>query len=147
MRNKKLKVVIDTGIFISGLFQNNENCINILNLVEGNKLILYFSQETIGELIYIIKNFARYNIDDENERIELLYNIAELFYFSMSTNTMNTKIQSCKDKYDNMFLKCASEGKVNFLISDDIKSGLHNIELGKTKILTSDDFIKRYYNK
>ncbi|MCK9268588.1 MAG: PIN domain-containing protein, partial [Alkaliphilus sp.] len=94
-----------------------------------------------------IKNFARYNIDDENERIELLYNIAELFYFSMSTNTMNTKIQSCKDTYDNMLLRCASEGKVNFLISDDIKSGLHNIELGKTKILTSDDFIKRYYNK
>jgi predicted nucleic acid-binding protein len=103
-----------------------------------------FAQDTIGELIYLTKNFARHNIDDVFERILLLKGIAELFYHSLSINTMKTEIENSNDEYDDMFLKCAIEGKADYLITDDIKHGLHEREYNHLKIYTSEDFIKQY---
>ncbi|WP_445614328.1 PIN domain-containing protein [Geobacillus sp. YF-1] len=105
---------------------------------------LLFAQDTIGELIYLVKNFARYNIDNVSERILLLKWIAELFYYSLSVNTMNVEIEKSNDEYDDMFLKCAIEGKADYLITDDLKHGLHEREFDHLKVYTSKDFVKQY---
>jgi len=39
-----------------------------------------------------------------------------------------------------MFLKCAMKGKANYLISDDFKSGMHNIDSLGFKVLSAKDF-------
>ncbi|WP_429652912.1 PIN domain-containing protein [Aeribacillus composti] len=89
------------------------------------------------------KNFARHNIDDVSERILLLKGIAELFYHSLSINTMNYKIESSNDKYDDMFLKCALKGNADYLITDDMQHGLHEREYDNLKIYTSWDFVRQ----
>lgn len=145
MKNK-LKVVIDTNIFMYGWFSENKTfCTDIMELVEAQKLHLLFAQDTIGELMYISKNFARFHIDEEDERILLLQNIAELFHHSTSVNTVGTKSVELHDDNDNMFLKCAVKGQADYLISDDFKSGLHDDSIltdSGIKVVSSEEFIK-----
>jgi len=46
-----------------------------------------------------------------------------------------------------MFLKCAIEGKANYLISNDFRSGMHVIEesdKSDIKIVSSQEFIRMY---
>jgi putative PIN family toxin of toxin-antitoxin system len=144
MKKDNIKAVLDTNIFIASWFEESIECEKILELVKNRKIRLLFAQDTIGELIYLTKNFARHNIDDVYERILLLKGIAELFYHSLSINTMKTEIENSNDEYDDMFLKCAIEGKADYLITDDIKHGLHEREYNHLKIYTSEDFIKQY---
>jgi putative PIN family toxin of toxin-antitoxin system len=144
MKRNNIKVVLDTNIFIAAWFEESTDCEKILELVKNRKIRLLFAQDTIGELIYLVKNFARHNIDDVSERILLLKWIAELFYYSLSVNTMKTEVENSNDEYDDMFLKCAIEGKADYLISDDMKHGLHEREFDYLKVYTSKDFVKQY---
>jgi len=141
LKNKP-KVVVDTNIFIDGLFsfEDNEYCVKIMNMIDNNQLRLLFAQDTIGELIYVVKNFARHNIDNVKERIILLQNIVQSFYYSTSVNTSHTKSPEINDKYDSMFLKCAIEGKTDYLISDDLSSGMHEFEELGFKVMNAKDF-------
>ena len=143
MKNKP-KVVIDTNIFIDGLFSykeiDNEYCIKVIDLIDNRKILLLFAQDTIGELVYIAKNFARYNFNNIKDRISLLNYLIELFYHSTSVNTSNTISPEINDKYDDMFLKCAIQGNAEYLISDDLNSGMHDVEGLGFKILNAKDF-------
>lgn len=97
MKINKIKAVVDTNVFIGGLFRDQESANMILEMIEDNRIQLYFSQQTIGELIYLIKNFARHNIDNIDEQIELLHSVVELFYYSMSINTLDVDCPKTKD--------------------------------------------------
>ncbi|MFZ5945822.1 MAG: putative toxin-antitoxin system toxin component, PIN family [Bacillota bacterium] len=140
----KPKVVIDTNIFINSWFDNEPYCDQITALVDDNKLRLMFSQDMIGELFYIAKKYAIKHMSSEKPRLALLYNISDIIYKSESVNTINTICATLEDVYDEMFLKCAIEGKADFLISNDFKSGLHNTKNLKTTIINSSDFINLY---
>jgi predicted nucleic acid-binding protein len=87
MPEEKIKVVVDTNVFIHGMSHRNINSVKILKLIEQRRLELFFSQETIGELVWIMKNFVRHNIDDRKTRITVLQNLMTLFYYGKSVNT------------------------------------------------------------
>ena len=146
MRDKfkyKLKAVVDTNIFIDGLFSSDESkkyCVKIIEMIDNKKIQLLFAQDTIGELVYVIKNFTRHNIDDIKERISILQYLMELFYYSTSINTKDAICPEINDKYDYMFLKTAITGNAEYLISDDLKSGMHNVKNLGFKILNAKDF-------
>lgn len=142
----KLKVVIDTNVFIYGWFGDNEFCDKILDLIDNRKLQLLFAQDTIGELIYVTKNFVRHNLKNVSDRLNALQAITVLFYYGTSVNTMKTDYQKSSDSYDDMFLKCAIQGEADYLISDDIESGMHSNDIKKlgVKVVTSEEFIKIY---
>lgn len=141
----KPKVVVDTNVFIHGWFYNNQSCIDILQLIDDEKIQLIFGQETIGELVYNIKIFSRHNMNKIEERIELLEYLMKLFYYSTSVNTMKMKekdLPDIRDPYDIMFVKCAIKGNANYIVTNDLKSGMFNIEGMDFKVLNSEDFIK-----
>jgi len=141
MKNKK-KVVIDTNIFINGWYTKDKHCNNIIKMIKNRQLQLLFSQDTIGELIYIVKGFARRYHDNKYDTINDLKDIMVLFYYGTTINTKNTKSPEINDKYDDIFLKCAIEGDVDYLISDDLNSGMHDINKFGFKVLNSKDFCK-----
>jgi len=141
MRDKK-KVVIDTNIFVKGWYSENKYCNIIMDMIDNRKLQLFFSQDTIGELVYIIKGFARRYYKNKSDSINDLKDIMELFYYGTTVNTSHTKSPEINDKYDDIFLKCAIEGDANYLISDDFKSGMHDINKFGFKVLNSKDFCK-----
>ena len=142
----KLKVVLDTNIFIKAWFSSDDNnvCSKIMDLIDDRKIQLLFAQDTIGELVYLVKNFARHNITDVNDRLAILHGVIELFYYCTSVNTMNTSSPNIFDKYDEMFLKCAIEGNADYLVSDDFKSGMHVVDNINFTVVSSDKFIELF---
>ncbi|HDR7852007.1 putative toxin-antitoxin system toxin component, PIN family [Bacillus pacificus] len=142
MGNKK-KVVIDTNIFIDGWFRDSVSGKEIIDLIDNRKFYLAFSQETIGELLNIVKNFARKHLEDRKEQLKLIEYVATLYYYASSVNTKDTVVDPINDKYDEMFLKCAKEAKVDFLVSNDLNSGMHE-QASKYgfKIVNASDFVK-----
>lgn len=142
MAKGKNKVIIDTNIFIYGWFSEDSNCIKILDMISDRKIQLLFSQETIGELVYVTKNFVRHNIPDKSDQIEMLKDLMMLFYYGTSVNTIGATINSINDEYDEMFLKCAIKGKADYLISNDFKSGMH--EYKGIKVVSSKQFVDEF---
>lgn len=139
--NGKHKVVIDTNVFIHALFYNDPSCIDIMDLIENGSLDLFFAIDTIGELMYILKNFAKRNMV-EDEGIKLLEEFAGLFYTSRSVNTSKVEpVKLPKDKADTMFLKCAIKGDVDFLITNDVKSRLLKLTGYRFTPITASDYI------
>lgn len=121
-------VVIDTNIFINGVFfpKKHEYCNLILDYIEEEKITPVFSQETIGELMYVFKNFAIHSNLPEKVQKQYVHSISELFYDSKSVNTQYTKCPEINDQNDKMFLKIAYQQQVDYIITHDKKSGLFN---------------------
>jgi putative PIN family toxin of toxin-antitoxin system len=140
MRSKP-RVVIDTNIFITSWFDNLESCDKVVDLVARNRVKLLFSQETIGELMYIAKKYAIKNISSDIGRIKILENIATLFLNSKSIDTTDFSCPNIKDKYDEMFLKCALKGEANYIISNDFRSGMHELKDMNMKVAGSQEFV------
>jgi len=146
-RRLRPKVVIDTNIFLNSWIDDLGSCNYILELIFINKLKLLFSQDTIGELIYVAKKYAIKNMSSDKSRIPFMQKLAEMFYLATSVDTSETLCPKINDVYDEMFLKCAIEGKANYLISNDFRSGMHVVEIDDKKdikIVSSQDFIRMY---
>ncbi len=142
---RSIKAVIDTQIFIKSWFANKYGyCDQILDLIDQGTIRPVFSQDTIGELMLITKNFAYHVIEDKENRLEILQNLARMFLDAISVNTQDTIGSKLKDETDEMFLKAAIKGKADFLISDDFRSGLHQIDLEGIRIVSSEEFISIY---
>lgn len=149
MRNNKVKIVVDTNAFVNSMifpdeYVNDSNTLDsLLELMGNNKIELAFSQDTIGELLYIIKNKITHYIK-KDKQIEYMCKIASLFFYSYSVNTSNTIAPKCKDERDNMFLQCAIESRATYLISNDLKSGMHLIENLKYEVINCQKFVELY---
>lgn len=146
MRTKP-KVVVDTNVFIDGLLDEKISSEQIMDLFNDNKITLLFSQDTVGEFVYMLEKIARRSIRDIEKRMKFLNNIIYIYYHSRSVNTVNVDYQlnvKCNDPNDDMFLDCAFHGKADYLVTDDIASGMHGLNIGETLILTSEDFIESY---
>lgn len=144
MKNKP-RVVIDTNVFIDGLLGIKNSSEQIMDMFRKIEFTLLFSQDTIGEFVYVAKIISKKAIKDIEKRMEFLNLVMYIFYHSQSINTIDQKVKltvRCKDERDDMFLDCAFYGRANYLITDDIRSGLHEIELAGLTILTSDEFVK-----
>jgi putative PIN family toxin of toxin-antitoxin system len=147
MKNKRKirpRVVVDTNIFLNSWIEDIESCNYILDLISTNKIKLLFSQDTIGEFIYMAKNYCISNMSSDKTRIPFMQSLAEMFYLATSVNTQETTCPELNDPYDEMFLKCAIAGKADYLISNDFNSGLHNIKDLDTKIVGSGMFKEIY---
>jgi len=150
MKNKRKvrpRVVIDTNIFLNSWIDDFGSCNYILELIFINRLRLLFSQDTIGELIYVAKKYAIKNMSSDKSRIPFMQKLAEMFYLATSVDTSDTLCPKINDIYDEMFLKCAIEGKANYLISNDFRSGMHVLGTNNKndiKIVSSQEFIKMY---
>lgn len=150
MKNNKTKIIVDTNVFIYGTvlqksYKEASDTINILlDLLEKDIIELVFSQETVGELVYVLKNIVKHKVRDVTKRKIYMCQVIMLFYEGYSVNTVNTVAPTCKDPNDNMFLKCAIESNTKYLISDDIKSDMGKVVLPNTMVLTAKEFIDEY---
>jgi putative PIN family toxin of toxin-antitoxin system len=146
LSDMKDRVVIDTDVFIGAWFDNDPTCQELIELVYDRTILLLFSQQTIGELIYVTKNFARYAFDDVEERITFLAHLMDIFYHSHSINTIEQDqkiLLKSEDEYDDMFIECAYYGKAQYIITNDKQNGL--LKLGEyegTKIITPQAYIR-----
>lgn len=147
MKNNKIKIVVDTNVFVNGMIFSEEYINDtktlaiLLDLIENETIEIVFSQDTIGELMYIMKNKVMHYIKEE-EQISFMSQLVTLFFYSYSVNTEFIYCKECKDKKDVMFIKCAIKGRANYIITNDYKSGLFAITKYKFKTINCEELIK-----
>jgi len=153
MRNNKTKIVVDTNVFINSMIfpKKNEKDLEAMTLLyklmRNYKIELVFSQDTIGELIYNMKNKILHNIKEMDEQIDSINTIADLFLYSYSVNTSSTITEKCKDPRDDMFIECGVRGRADYIMTNDYESGMFNITQYKFKVLNCDEFIEIFGDK
>ncbi|MEZ7172875.1 putative toxin-antitoxin system toxin component, PIN family [Sporosarcina sp. OR05] len=141
-----IKVVFDTNVIIDGLLGHRSDCEEIIDCFNAGIFRAAFSQETIGELMYITKKIANQELQLEEEKIAFLLYIADMFFYYKSVNTLkirgNLEVY-CNDKFDDMFLECSYAGHVHYLVTNDTKSGLLDINCYEFKIVPSIEFLEQ----
>lgn len=131
-----INVVLDTNIFISGIFWYGNYCSQIIDLWRNGKLILVSSLETVQELVGTLRDF----------RIKMPEEIIEEWRTMVIENSVfvwpTEKFRIVKeDPDDDKFIEAALAGKAQYLISQD-KSLLKLKEFREIKIVTPEEFLK-----
>lgn len=110
----KLKFVIDTNIFVSGLINKRGAARKLIVHLVSKHVTLIICQEIYDEYEFVLLNS---NLIDLNEANELLYFISQVAHPYEITNML----EICKDKADNKFLEAAVVGSVDYLVTKNIK--------------------------
>ncbi|MFA5856858.1 MAG: putative toxin-antitoxin system toxin component, PIN family [Candidatus Pacearchaeota archaeon] len=109
-----MRVILDTNVFISGIFWEGNFCSQLIDKWKNNKFDLVYSIEILEELIKTLSNFK---IQMSDEMIEDWRNL--IIGNSIIVEPL-IKLDIIKDDpEDNKFLEAAIAGKVNIIVSQD----------------------------
>lgn len=129
-----MKVVLDTNVFISGIFWSGSPH-KVLMLWAKNKINLLVTKKILNEYLRILHKF-----DHEGS-------LAQKWGAFVLENSIiiedKNLVQICRDSEDNKFLNCAITGGANYIVSGD--DDLLSLKIiGSTEIITSAKFLKKY---
>lgn len=129
-----MRVVLDTNIFISGIFWKGK-CRMILDSWKEEKFVLITSSELISELIKVLNDFKIQMPKSMIKHwIKLIINNSEIV-------EINERVDIVKsDPKDNMVVETAITGKSDYIITQD-NDLLRIKQFRNIKILTPEDFI------
>jgi len=132
-----VKVILDTNVFISGIFYSGPPN-QILNAWRDGKIQLVISHDILREYLRVGEIFAdKFPSIDLQPILDLVTIEAELHV----VEDLSERV--CSDPDDDKFLACAIASGSKIIVSGDkhlVKvSGFHGIE-----ILKPHEFIKRY---
>lgn len=109
-----MRIVLDTNVFISGIFWEGNYCSRIINKWKNNEFDLISSKEIIEEFVNTMKNFKIRMPDEIIKEWEKLIIKNSIFV------NPKIKIEIIKQyPDDNKFLEAGITGKANFIISQD----------------------------
>lgn len=109
-----MKVVLDTNVFISGIFWEGNYCSQIITLWKEGKIILVSSEECIEELIETLRDFK---IQMPEEMIQAWQSLILRNSFIVSSTEKISLIVD--DPEDNKFFEVAITGNAQYVISQD----------------------------
>jgi len=131
-----MKIVLDTNVFISGIFWDGNFCSKIINKWKKKKLNMITSIPIINELTETLKNF-KIQIDEE-----IIKEWQKIILENSIVVNPSEKINIIKeDADDNKFIEAALAGNVDYIISQD-KHLLKIKEYDKIKIISPEEFLK-----
>jgi len=133
-KNKPLKVIIDTNIWISFIISKK------LSLLDGHifskKIRILLNEDLISEIKMTIENpkLQKYFLTQGLEKMLIAFDP----FIDLINN--KSKISICRDPKDDFLLSLAKDGKADYLITGD-KDLLELGKFRKTKILTITNFL------
>jgi len=137
---KKVRVVIDTNVFLVTLAKNFRLHWIYEYLISG-KFELCVSTDILIEYQEIITR--RYGIDKTNASLDFLTLLPNVYLISP-----HFKWDLLKDPDDNKFIDCAVSGNADFIISNDSDFNiLKDIIFPSIKKLTSEEFEVEYKDR
>ncbi|MBD3185016.1 putative toxin-antitoxin system toxin component, PIN family [Candidatus Poribacteria bacterium] len=135
--DRKLKVVIDTNVFISGLnFAGKPG--DVLDMLIREEMDVYISSFILSEL----ENILRGRFGWANENISKVLSIIEAKAIKIQPKIRLSVIKE-KDS-DNRILECAVEARVDYLISGDKRHLLPLKEYSGVKLLSPGKFLELF---
>ena len=135
MRIRKLKVILDTNIWISFLISKDFKKLDLL--MNKGKIQLLFSNELLEEFITVAKRpkFEKYFTINDIEKL-----LGDFDSYGKMI-VIKSDIKECRDIKDNFLLNLAIDGKADYLITGDYDL-LEIQTMQKTKIVSITDFLK-----
>lgn len=140
MKNKHIKVILDTNLFVAAYFNPYSYSAKIINWCLKNKIENYITKNTFNELKFILKRIRAPLIYKEK-----VYQLIEKSIL-IKINKINKIFLIKEDIEDNKFLALARKSKADFLITND-KHLLKLKRFNKTIILKPTDFYHLIKNK
>jgi len=138
-KNKPLKLIIDTNLWVSFIISNKQNLLD--TLLFRNKARLIFSSELITEIQETIKKPRLKKYFATNALEEMLSTFEPI----IDLIKVESIVTICRDPNDNFLLALAKDGKADYLLTGD-KDLLELIKFGKTKIKTITSFFDETKN-
>ena len=130
-----MKVVLDTNIFISGIFWKGSSN-KVITKWKERKFTLVTSLEAISEIVKVLKDFKIRLSDD------MIQEWTDLIVKNSIIVESKEKIDIVKDDPDdNKFLEAAVAGNADYIISQD-NHLLKLKEFRRIKIITPEEFNK-----
>ncbi len=131
-----MKIVLDTNVFVSGIFWSGPPH-KIVTLWAENKITILITKKILNEYFRVLNEI------DKNGEIAKKW--CALMVENCPVLEDKNYIQICRDLDDNKFLDCALIGKVDYLVSgDNDLLSLNKIE--KIKIVNPAKFLRIYKN-
>ncbi|WP_291105204.1 MULTISPECIES: putative toxin-antitoxin system toxin component, PIN family [unclassified Flavobacterium] len=112
-KNKSLRLVIDTNLWISFIISKKLNQLEPILLAENTRIL--FSSELVEELQATITKPKLQKYFSENALEEML----TVFDPYIDFITVKSKVVICRDPNDNFLLALAKDGKANYLLTGD----------------------------
>jgi len=135
-----MKVVLDTNVWLSGIFWNGEAS-KIIEKAEKKEIEIIISEDILSEIVNVLNRESKF----QKNIINLQTNIEDLIRTILSLSTIinaKIKIDIIKtDPKDNIILEAALEGKVKYIVSYD-NHILNMLEFRGIKIISPTDFLK-----
>ena len=133
-KNKPIKVIVDTNIWISFIISRKLSSLDFL--LYSGKLRIIMSHNLISEIESTLEKpkLQKYFLAKGLE--EMLIAFDPFIDFVETKN----KVKLCRDPKDDFLLGLAKDGKADYIITGD-KDLLDLIKFRKTKIITISDFL------
>lgn len=130
------RIVLDTNIFISGIFWRG-NPYKILSKCLEKELCLIASLEILEEFQEVLRTEKKFKLDEDDISSYMSLIISN----SVTVVPMQLIDIIADDPDDNRVLECAVEGKADYIISGD-RHLLSLEEYKGIKILTAKEFLE-----
>ncbi|MDP4012447.1 MAG: putative toxin-antitoxin system toxin component, PIN family [Candidatus Nanoarchaeia archaeon] len=132
-----MRVVLDTNVFISGIFWDGNYCSQIIDAWRAGKIMLVSSLEIIEEFLETLRDF----------KIEMPEEIIREWQNTIIENSVivvpTEKLDIVKnDPKDNKFFEAAVAGKAQYIVSQDKKHVLNIPEFKGIKTIHPEKFLK-----
>lgn len=119
-----MRVVVDTNVFINGIFKKDSFAKAIFNLKSLNKISFVMNKEMQNELLVTFGNILMEAIKriDNNKEFNIFPLMATLSKCLWQVEEIDHIINTdyCQDdKSDNKFIDCCIDGNVKYLITQD----------------------------
>lgn len=148
-----MRIVVDTNVFINGIFKQDKFCKAIFKLKELNKIAFVMNKEMQNELLLTFYNilleaFKRKNIEDKELKVfKLVATLSKcLWQVEEIDHIINTNY-CIEDNSDNKFIDCCIDGSVKYLITQDKHINSASSQLKKDyniEILSPMQFYTKY---
>lgn len=119
-----MRIVVDTNVFINGIFKKDTFCKAIFNLKSLNKVSFVMNKDMQGELLVTFGNilleaFKRLGKNHELNVLPLMSTLSKcLWQVEEIDHIINTNF-CVDDKSDNKFIDCCIDGNVKYLVTQD----------------------------
>ncbi|MBW2144528.1 MAG: putative toxin-antitoxin system toxin component, PIN family, partial [Deltaproteobacteria bacterium] len=116
-----MKIVLDTNVFISGIFFSGPPSI-ILQAWRDSKIQIILSEEILEKYQYVADELSsKFPAVDIARIIELLTIYGEVF------ETKGISVSVCEDPDDNKFIECAIASNSKFIVTGYFSAGFLRI--------------------
>jgi putative PIN family toxin of toxin-antitoxin system len=134
-KNKPLKIVVDTNLWISFLISDRQRKLD--SLLYLDRIQLLFSAELLSEINTTTSKPKLKKYFSKNAFEEMLLNLEPY----LKIIEVKSNVTVCRDPKDNFLLSLSKDGKADYLLTGD-NDLLDLKKYGNTRILTLTNFLQ-----